>query len=41
MGIINVNWHYFKLKIINNYVTNGHQIEMYDHDYPMNIKIEN
>ena len=47
VGFINgkniiVNLHYFKLMLIdNNYVTYGHQIEMYGHDHPMNIKKEN
>ena len=35
-----VNWHYFKVMTINNYATNGHQIEMYCHAYPTENKNE-
>ena len=36
-----VNWHYFKLMTMTNYVNNGHQMVMYRHDFPINIKKEN
>ena len=35
-----VNCHYFKLMIINNCFTSGHQTELYGHAYPMNLKKE-